>query len=63
MSFKCVICGKGPKSGNKVSHSHKASNRTFMPNLQHQKIILAGKKIKAYVCTNCIKSGEVIKAI
>ncbi|OIO74278.1 MAG: 50S ribosomal protein L28 [Elusimicrobia bacterium CG1_02_37_114] len=61
MSFRCVVCGKGPKSGNAVSHSRRATRRVFRPNLQKIRIILNGNVSREYVCTNCIKSGKVKK--
>lgn len=63
MSFKCQIpgCGKGPKAGKSYSHSHKASNRIFRPNLQRQKVVIEGRTMTAYVCTDCIKSGRAIR--
>ncbi|MBI4655583.1 MAG: 50S ribosomal protein L28 [Elusimicrobia bacterium] len=61
MAFKCKICGKGPKSGNSVSHSHKASKRIFKPNLQKQKVVLNGIVESAYVCTSCIRSGKALR--
>ena len=63
MSFKCQIpsCGKGPKSGNSYSHSHKATRRVFRPNLQRQKVVLAGRTMTVYVCTDCIKSGRAVR--
>jgi large subunit ribosomal protein L28 len=63
MAFKCVICGKAPVSGKTISHSHRKTNRKFRPNLQHQKIVLDNKVKHAYVCTTCLKSGRVKKAI
>ncbi|MHB9154670.1 MAG: 50S ribosomal protein L28 [Endomicrobiales bacterium] len=63
MSFKCSVCGKGPLAGKSVSHSHKASNRTFRPNLQRQRIVVEGKNRRAYVCTRCIRSGRIKKAV
>ncbi len=62
MLTKCVICGKKSASGNKISHSHRASKRRFHANLQKLRIVLNGKNDKAYVCTSCIRSGKVIKA-
>jgi len=62
MAFKCIICNKKSVSGNKVSHSHKASKRRFKPNLQKIKILLNGVKKSEYVCTRCIKSGFIVKA-
>ena len=60
MSFKCQIpgCGKGPKAGKSYSHSHRATNRTFRPNLQRQKVVIEGRTMTTYVCTVCIKSGR-----
>jgi len=63
MSYKCALCGKGPVAGNSVSHSRRATKRVFKPNLSKQRILLAGKKTREYVCTICLKSGKVIKAI
>jgi large subunit ribosomal protein L28 len=63
MSYKCAVCGKGSSSGNTVSHSNKASKRLFRPNLQSLNIVLNGKKAREYVCTSCIKSNKIKKAI
>jgi len=63
MSYKCVVCGKGSSSGNTISHSHKASKRLFRPNLQSLNIIAGGKKSREYVCTSCIRSNKVKKAV
>lgn len=48
-------------AGNTYSHSHKASNRVFRPNLHKQKMVLDGKTVSAYVCTRCIKAGKAIR--
>jgi large subunit ribosomal protein L28 len=58
----CLICGKKPSVGNKVSHSNRKTKRMWLPNLQYVKIVVKGKKIKAYVCTKCLKAGKVTKA-
>lgn len=65
MAFKCIVCGKKTKSGHRVSHSNRKSNRKFKPNLQKIRIIVDGKKCATYnyVCTKCIKSRRVKKAI
>ncbi|QKT04225.1 50S ribosomal protein L28 [Ectothiorhodospiraceae bacterium 2226] len=34
MSKVCQITGKGPMSGNNVSHAHNKTRRRFLPNLQ-----------------------------
>lgn len=62
MIIRCVICSKGAATGNKISHSHKASKRRFHANLQKLQLKLNGQTQKSYVCTNCIRSGKVEKA-
>ncbi|MBW1890388.1 MAG: 50S ribosomal protein L28 [Deltaproteobacteria bacterium] len=62
MSRMCEICGKKPMVGNNVSHAHNVNKRRFNPNLQSVRALQDGKKKKMVVCTNCIKSGRVIKA-
>ncbi|MBI2916313.1 MAG: 50S ribosomal protein L28 [Elusimicrobia bacterium] len=62
MAFRCVVCEKRPSSGKTVSHAHKASNRWFRPNLQKIRVNWDGSVRRAYVCTQCIKSGKIQKA-
>ncbi|MFN3194586.1 MAG: 50S ribosomal protein L28 [Chlorobiota bacterium] len=38
MANKCELTGKGPMTGNNVSHAHNKTRRRFMPNLQKKKI-------------------------
>ena len=58
MAYRCSVCAKGPVAGNSYSHSHKATKRSFKPNLQKQRIARAGRTVTAYVCARCIKSGK-----
>ncbi len=37
MSRVCQVTGKGPMSGNNVSHSNQKTKRRFLPNLQHRR--------------------------
>ncbi len=62
MSKACEICGKKPLVGNNVSHAHNVTKRRFNPNLQQVRAIRNGRVMKISVCTNCIKSGRVVKA-
>lgn len=62
MSKKCEICGKKPMVGNNISHAHNVTKRRFNPNLQRVRAISNGRVKKMDVCTNCIKSGHVVKA-
>ena len=63
MSKVCVSCGKKPVVGNNRSHSNSATKRRFEPNLQRVRILLEGRAQAAYVCTRCLKSGRVTKAL
>ncbi len=62
MSRMCEICGKRPQVGNNVSHAHNLNKRRFNPNLQRVRAMHSGKVKKMVVCTQCIKSGRVVKA-
>jgi len=63
VSKVCVICDKKPGFGNNRSHSMVATRRRFNPNLQQMRILLNGSPTRAYVCTRCLKSGKVTKAV
>ena len=60
---KCEICGKGTVFGIQVSHSHRRSNRTWKPNIRKVKAIVNGQTKKISVCTKCMRSDKVIRAI
>jgi len=62
MAKMCEICGKKPLSGNNVSHAHNVTKRRFNPNLQKVRAVHNGRVKRIRVCTNCIKSGHVVKA-
>jgi len=50
-------------TGHNVSHSHKMTNRRWLPNLQKIKVKVDGGTKKMRVCTACIRSGRVEKAV
>lgn len=58
---KCAICGKGPSFGNNVSHANNRTGKVWRPNIQRVKTIEAGTVRHIRVCTQCIKSGRVVK--
>ncbi|PKM29694.1 MAG: 50S ribosomal protein L28 [Gammaproteobacteria bacterium HGW-Gammaproteobacteria-11] len=37
MSRVCQVTGKGPVTGNNVSHANNRTKRRFLPNLQHHR--------------------------
>ncbi|MCK5148926.1 50S ribosomal protein L28 [bacterium] len=61
MSRKCEICGKGPITGNAVSHAHNLTKRRWLPNLQKVRVNVNGAKKRMRVCTACIRSGAITK--
>ncbi len=62
MSRMCEICGKKPMVGCNVSHAHNVNKRRFNPNLQNVRVLENGQAKHKLVCTNCIKSGFIVKA-
>lgn len=63
MSRKCDICGKGPSFGNNVSHANNKTRTVWYPNLQKVRAVDNGSIKTVKVCTRCIRSGSVVKAV
>ncbi len=63
MARRCEVCGKGPGSGNRVSHANNKTRRRWLPNLQTVKVLDdRGERRRIRVCTSCIKGGRIRKA-
>ena len=75
MARLCDICGKGLRTGNTIVrhgmpkakggiglHTTGITRRRFLPNLQKLRVVENGGIVVRKVCTNCIKSGKIIKA-
>jgi large subunit ribosomal protein L28 len=60
---KCEVCGKAPIFGKQISHSHKLSNRKWSVNIQKVRVKENNTIRKANVCTKCLRSGKVQKAV
>ena len=63
MSRKCEVCGKGQVSGNQVSHSNRHSRRKWNANIQTVRIVENGRVRRANVCTRCIRSNKINRAV
>ena len=64
MAKQCDICGKRPQFGNNVSHANNRTRRRFNPNLQRVRVMSPnGATTRKKVCTRCIKSGRIVKAV
>lgn len=56
MSKVCAITGKGPLSGNKRSHSLRATKRKWDVNLQTVKVMVDGKPRKMKISTRALRT-------
>lgn len=63
MANLCEICRKGETSGFNVSHSHLKTKRTWKPNIQRVKAMVSGEIKKVNVCTRCLRSGKIQRAV
>ncbi len=76
MSRQCDVCGKAAKLGNQITQRGKAkylggngrkttgiSRRQFRPNLQRIQVQEGGSAVRKRVCTQCIRSGRITKAV
>ena len=43
MARVCSVCGKGPVTGNNVSHANNRTKRRWYPNLQTVRVLVEGK--------------------
>lgn len=62
MAKRCFVCGKGPMSGNLVSHSNRKTRTRRLPNLQPVRIVDGAASRRVRVCTRCLKAGKVKRA-
>jgi len=63
MAYKCDICGKGRRVANNVSHSNIKTKRVQRPNLRRVRANVAGETKRIRICTRCLRSGKVVKAV
>jgi large subunit ribosomal protein L28 len=66
----CTVCGKGAMSGQNIRHVHSGqwatraprTKRTFKPNLQSVRTMVAGTSKRVKVCAKCLKANKVARA-
>ena len=63
MGKYCEICAKGMMSGHNVSHSNRKTNRFWAPNVQRVRVVIEGRPMHINVCTRCLRSGYVQRAL
>jgi large subunit ribosomal protein L28 len=75
MAIVCEICGKGPRTGNRIIrhglekkkggiglHTTAVTRRRFLPNIQKVRVMINGGVQSRRVCASCIKAGKIVKA-
>ena len=60
MSQRCELTGKGPLTGNKVSHSNHKTKRRFLPNLCNVTMTseLLGRRVRLRISANAVKTVD-----
>jgi len=53
---KCELCGKGPQFGHNVSHSKRATNRQFKPNVKRVQVQIDGQMRRMFLCARCLRT-------
>jgi large subunit ribosomal protein L28 len=61
MAAVCVICEKGRRVKNLVSHSNIKTKSLQRPNLKRVHAKLGSENKHVRVCTRCLRSGRVTK--
>ena len=63
MTRSCDVCGKGKVYGNKVTFSNRKLNRSWKPNIRKVRAVVNGSPKRINVCTRCLRSGYVERAL
>jgi large subunit ribosomal protein L28 len=60
MSRRCELSGKGPMTGNNVSHAHNKTRRRFLPNLNDVSLMseALGRTFKLKVSSHALRTVD-----
>jgi large subunit ribosomal protein L28 len=60
MSRVCELSGKGPMSGNKISHANNKTRRRFLPNLNEVTLIsdILGRSFSLRISSHALRSVD-----
>ena len=60
MSRRCELSGKGPMTGNNVSHAHNKTRRRFLPNLNDVSLMseALGRTFKLKVSSSALRTVD-----
>ena len=60
---KCEFWGRGVTFGTQAPPPPRRSNRPWKPNVKRVKAVVDGTPKHVYVCTRCLRSGKVTRAV
>lgn len=63
MAKVCEVCGKGKVFGNKVTFSNRKNPRSWSANIRKVRAVVNGSVKRVNVCTRCLRSGCVERAL
>ena len=63
MAAVCDVCGKKPRFGMSVSHSHVRTSRRWNPNIQRVRALVDGAPKRVNVCTSCLKADKIVRNV
>ena len=60
MSRRCELTGKGPMTGNNVSHAHNKTRRRFLPNLNDVSLMseTLGRTFKLRISSSALRTVD-----
>ena len=59
----CVYCQRKPLTGNTVSHANNKHRTRQVTNVHRVRAMVEGRVRRIAVCTRCLRSGRVQKAL
>jgi large subunit ribosomal protein L28 len=63
LANRCSICGKDFQTGNLVSHSNIKTSHRWKANIRVVRAIVDGAPKRIRVCTRCLRSNKVQRAV
>lgn len=63
MSNRCSICSKDFQTGNLVSHSNIKTHRRWKANIRKVRAVINGTPQRVRICSRCLRSNKVQRAV
>lgn len=58
---KCEVCNKSRQFGHNVSHSKRATNRHWLPNVKQTRLEMNGRVRRVKLCTRCLRTFHKVR--